>query len=86
MPGWSRDRILQEIQSRGVPGAQGSCSEVDLEKAFDSKGWRPDIRLSNAKELGETSMSFLVHPTLTDDEINKTCCVLSDVMRIECEK
>jgi dTDP-4-amino-4,6-dideoxygalactose transaminase len=84
--GWSRDRIMQEIQSRGVPCAQGSCSEVYLEKAFDSKGWRPDIRLSNAKELGETSVAFLVHPTLTNDEIDKTCRVLSEVMKIACEK
>ncbi len=85
-PGWSRDRIMEEIQSKGVPCAQGSCSEVYLEKAFDTTGWRPEIRLPNAKELGETSLSFLVHPTLTNDEIKKTCRVLTDVMNIACEK
>ncbi len=78
--GWSRDRILNEIASRGVPAFSGSCSEVYLEKAFDNTDLRPRERLSNAKELGETSMMFLVHPTLTASEIELTCKVLSDVM------
>lgn len=78
---WSRDRILNEIISRGVPAFSGSCSEVYLEKAFDNTGWRPEQRLEHAKELGETSMMFLVHPTLTEAEINLTCRVLSEVVQ-----
>lgn len=78
--GWDRDRILNEISSRGVPCFSGSCSEVYLEKAFDNTPWRPEQRLKVAKELGETSLMFLVHPTLTGDEIEKTCQVLRDVM------
>ncbi|MDF7806153.1 DegT/DnrJ/EryC1/StrS aminotransferase family protein [Pontiellaceae bacterium B12219] len=78
--GWSRDRIVEEITACGVPCMQGSCSEVYLEKAFDGTGWRPETRLPNAKELGETSLMFLVHPTLTDCEIEKTCEVLRDVL------
>lgn len=77
---WSRDRILNEIQARGVPCFSGSCSEVYLEKAFDGTGWRPQERFAVAKELGETSLMFLVHPTLTDLEIEKTCSVLRQVM------
>ena len=79
--GWDRDRILQEISAQGVPVFSGSCSEVYLEKAFDGTNWRPSSFLPTAKELGETSLMFLVHPTLTDDEITKTCDVLSDVMK-----
>jgi Predicted pyridoxal phosphate-dependent enzyme apparently involved in regulation of cell wall biogenesis len=79
--GWSRDRILAEISSRGVPCFSGSCSEVYLEKAFDNTGWRPAKRLEVAVELGETSIMFMVHPTLLDSEITKTCDVLSEVMR-----
>jgi len=78
--GWSRDRIMEEINSRGVPCYSGSCSEVYLEKAFDGTGWRPDERLPVAMELGETSLMFLVHPTLTDEEIAKTGRVLDEVM------
>ncbi|MNZ71849.1 hypothetical protein D3C78_902160 [compost metagenome] len=78
--GWDRDRILSEINARGVPCFYGSCSEVYLEKAFENTGWRPAERLPVAKELGETSLMFLVHPTLTDAEIEKTCAVLTEVM------
>lgn len=82
--GWSRDRIIDEINAKGVPCYQGSCSEVYLEKAFDKSGWRPEPRLPVAKELGETSLMFLVHPTLTQDEINKTCDVIDGVFTQAC--
>ncbi|WP_439789761.1 DegT/DnrJ/EryC1/StrS family aminotransferase [Photobacterium leiognathi] len=69
--GWTRDKVVDEINHLGVPVYQGSCSEVYLEKAFDNTPWRPKKRLKNAVELGENSLMFLVHPTLTDDEIKK---------------
>ena len=78
--GWSRDRIVAAINAAGVPCYQGSCSEVYLEKAFDDTGWRPPVRLPVAKELGETSLMFLVHPTLTEAEITKTVAVVSQVL------
>jgi len=78
--GWNRDRILNEIVSSGVPCFSGSCSEVYLEKAFDGTDWRPERRLTVAKALGDTSLMFLVHPTLTREEIDKTCAVLANVM------
>jgi dTDP-4-amino-4,6-dideoxygalactose transaminase len=78
--GWSRDKIIEEINNLGVACYQGSCSEVYLEKAFDETGWRPEPRLPVAKELGETSLMFLVHPTLTDLEVKKTCEVIKEVM------
>ncbi|KKL00424.1 DegT/DnrJ/EryC1/StrS aminotransferase family protein [Rheinheimera mesophila] len=80
--GWSRDKIIDEIVSRGVPCYQGSCSEVYLEKAFDGTVWRPKHRLPNAKRLGETSIMMLVHPTLTVKEIEKSCSVLQEVMSL----
>lgn len=81
---WSRDRIIDAINTQGVPCYQGSCSEVYLEKAFDGRSWRPNYRLPVARELGETSLMFLVHPTLTDFEIQKTCDVLDSVLRQAC--
>jgi len=80
-PGWSRERVMQAIQDQGVPVYSGSCSEVYLEKAFDGTGLRPAQRLPVARELGETSLMFLVHPTLTDAEIDKTCQAVRSVMR-----
>ncbi|WP_026291375.1 DegT/DnrJ/EryC1/StrS aminotransferase family protein [Ancylobacter sp. FA202] len=67
--GWSRDRIISEINALNVPCYQGSCSEVYLEKAFEATGWRPRERLPVARELGQTSVMFLVHPTLTESEV-----------------
>ena len=77
---WSRDKIVDAINECGVPAYQGSCSEVYLEKAFDDTPWRPTERLANAVELGETSLMFLVHPTLTQDEMAKTCKVVGEVL------
>ena len=78
--GWSRDRIMQEINDQGVPCYSGSCSEIYLEKAFDGTGYRPEASLPIAHELGEHSLMFLVHPTLQAAEIEKTCEVLRSVM------
>ncbi len=79
-PGWSRDRIVGAITAQGVPCYQGSCSEVYLEKAFDGTPWRPAERLPVARALGETSLMFLVHPTLTAAEIDRTCAVVRQVL------
>ena len=79
---WSRDRIMAEINALGVACFSGSCSEVYLEKAFDKSGFRPAERLVNAQELGETSLMFLVHPTLTELEINQTCEAIKQIMAL----
>jgi dTDP-4-amino-4,6-dideoxygalactose transaminase len=69
---WSRDRIIDELGRRGVPCFQGSCSEVYREKAFDDTPWRPSEPLPVAQELGQTSLMFLVHPTLTEADLVRT--------------
>lgn len=78
--GWTRDRIIEEISARGVPCVQGTCSELYMERAFDNTGYRPKERLPVAKELGETSLMFLVHPSLSNQDIQKTCLVIREVM------
>lgn len=78
--GWGRDRVVEDIKTLGVPCFQGSCSEVYLERAFDGTGWRPNKSLPVARELGETSLMFLVHPTLTEAEISKTASAIGEVL------
>ncbi|MCJ8161533.1 DegT/DnrJ/EryC1/StrS family aminotransferase [Acinetobacter zhairhuonensis] len=80
--GWSRDRILNEINAQGVPCFIGSCSEVYLEKAFEGTIWRPKTRLVNAQQLGETSLMFLVHPTLTEESLTKTVNAIQQVIQM----
>ena len=77
--GWDRDRLIAEIEKRGVPCFTGSCSEVYLEKAFEKTTFKPKKRLKKAKQLGEESMMFLIHPTLKLREINMTCKVIESV-------
>jgi len=78
---WNRNRIIKEISKFGIKCYAGSCSEIYLEKAFDNK-YRPNKRLPNAKELGETSIMFLVHPTLTFSDINKTTKAITTVFNL----
>ena len=78
--GWSRDRIMAEMSSQAVPCFSGSCSEVYLEKAFDGTPWRPEQRLVNAKSLGDSSLMFLVHPTLSDSNMQKTVDSIQQVI------
>ena len=68
-----RQKLLSEFISNGIPCSEGACPEVYLEKAFENSGLRPSNRLPNSKLLGETSLSFLCHPTLTQEEVNLTC-------------
>lgn len=78
--GWNRDRILGAIVDRGVPCYSGACPEVYRERAFDGTGYRPAEPLPVAQRLGETSLMFLVHPTLTGANINRACHVLDEVL------
>ena len=80
--GWGRDKVKKEINELGVPCYVGVCPEVYLEKAFDNSGFRPKERLANAKELGQSSLMFLVHPTLTKNEIQQTCDAITSVMNL----
>ena len=79
--GWNRNKIINEISQLGIACYSGSCSEIYLEKAFDEK-FRPRERLKNAQKLGETTLMFLVHPTLTVNEIQNTCDAINVVMQL----
>lgn len=77
--GWTRDRIVDAMLAQGVPCYQGSCSEVYLEKAFEGTLAAPVDRLPVARVLGETSVMFLVHPTLTRAEVDATCRAIDEI-------
>lgn len=79
-PDWNTARVMSQINEYGVPCYAGSCSEIYLEKAFENTSFRPQKCLPVAKSLGESSLMFLVHPTLTDEQIDKTRSVLHKVM------
>ena len=77
-PNWTRDRLIQAIAAQGVPCSSGSCGEVYLEQAFAN--FRPPERLPVARELAETSLAFLVHPTLDKTDMGRICDVVETVI------
>lgn len=72
-PDWTRDSMIDALNERGAVCQPGSCSEIYLEDAFAGSGFAPASRLRNARQLGETSLMFVVHPTLTEEDIAMSC-------------
>ena len=79
--GWDRDRIMEAINAEGVPCGTGSCSEIYLEKAFPDS-WKPSMRYSIARELGETALMFPVHPTLSLEDMAAVASAVEKVMTV----
>ena len=77
--GWTRDRVVEAVKAEGIPCFSGICSEIYLEKAFPP-GMRPPERLPIAKELGETSLMFQVHPTLSETDMHETADAVEKVL------
>jgi len=80
--GWDRDRIMNAVTAEDIPCFSGSCSEIYLEKAFTGSGLGPAGRLPVAQALGETSLMFLVHPTLTDEHMAATIQAVKKVFAL----
>jgi dTDP-4-amino-4,6-dideoxygalactose transaminase len=79
--GWTRDRVIAAIVAEGIPCFSGSCSEIYLEQAFTPE-LRPAKRFAVAQELGDTSLMFLVHPTLSENDMKDTARVIAKVLNI----
>ena len=69
-----------EVSAQGVTCYVGSAAEIYLEKAFRDAGLGPAERLPVARELGETSLCLLCHPTLSDEHVDRTIEVVTDVV------
>jgi hypothetical protein len=81
---WDRNRILAAINAEGIPCFSGVCSEIYLEKAFPEE-LRPRKHRMVARELGEASLMFLVHPTLSEKDMMDTCHAVEKVMNAAAE-
>jgi len=79
-PEWDRMRLLNAIIAEGIPCFTGSCPEIYREKSFEAISGKVE-RLPVAKALGETSLMFLVHPTLGENEIDCTCKAVKKIMQ-----
>jgi dTDP-4-amino-4,6-dideoxygalactose transaminase len=79
--GWDRLRILRAIEAEGIPCFTGSCPEIYREGAFVNAGLGRRQPLPVASILGETSLAFLLHPTLGESDIADTARAVVKVMR-----
>ena len=81
--GWELDGagiFTSGVAAEGFPCFSGSCSEIYLEKAFP-EDMRPAQRFQVARQLGETSLMFLVHPTLSEQDMLDTACAVEKVLQ-----
>ena len=79
--GLSRAKIISEFRKSKIECFSGSCSEIYLEKAFDNKKYKPKKRLTNAKQIGETSIVFLVHQTINKNHIDQICKKIDKIIK-----
>ena len=77
---WSRNRILTDLEQRGVPARVGSCPDIRREKAFTLRGMPPSHRVPNADWVAERSAVLPVHPTLTEDQLDFITATVAAVM------
>lgn len=81
--GWTRDEIIRVASEQGAPIGCGSCGEIYREKAFT--GLAPSARLPIASRLHETSLAFLVHPTLDDRAIDAMTAIVRGILQTALE-
>lgn len=67
----ARDTIMAGLQEGGWPVQSGTCPEIYRERLFRDGGWAPPERLPVARELGETSLWFWVHPTISPEVMER---------------
>jgi len=80
--GWNMQRILEALDAEGIPCTVGACSEIYLEKAFVNAGLGPNEPLPVASRLADSSLMFMLHPGLTEQDMRDTCTALAKVMRV----
>jgi dTDP-4-amino-4,6-dideoxygalactose transaminase len=79
-PGWSVPRVADAINAEGIPCQQTGVSEIYLEKSFAAAGLAPAARLPGARRLAETGLLFVVHPTLSERDMNDAAEAIARVM------
>lgn len=78
---WTHQRILEAINAEGIPCMAGSCCEIYRERAFVAAGLGPARPLPLAQALSQTSLMFVVHPTLDDQDMADTAAAVRKVMQ-----
>ena len=80
-PGWSRDRLREEIVARGVPCFSGACPEIYLEQSFQEAGFAPSSPRPVSRDRGSRTLMLLVHPTLTENDVGQMATTVRSVIK-----
>lgn len=62
---WTRDRIVDELNSLGIPARVGACPDIADEAAFRNAGIDTSNPRPNAADIADCTIMLPVHPTLT---------------------
>ena len=60
--GWSRERLVDELNSQKLACGSGICPEIYREAAFKNSIYAPFESLPVAHSCGKRSIQFPVHP------------------------
>lgn len=74
-----RNEFVASLSEMGLPCFSGSCSEIYLEKAFES--YYDGQRMPNAKYYAERAFCLLAHPTITDDQVNQAVKLIKTLLK-----
>lgn len=77
--GWDRRRIVEALRAQGVACGAGACPELYREQALAA--YAPPAPLPVARELGETSIMFVVHPRMSDEALERIGKAIETVMK-----
>ncbi len=77
---WTRDRIVDDLNARGVPARVGACPDISRESAFANSGINTTNTRPNADDLTDRTIMLPVHPTLTEGNVAFMAEGLRDVL------
>ncbi|QDU78393.1 dTDP-3-amino-3,6-dideoxy-alpha-D-galactopyranose transaminase [Polystyrenella longa] len=78
---WTRDQFVAALQAEGIPCGSGACPEIYFEKVFEKQDLKPAERLPVAAEIGQRSLMFMVHPTLSEADMQDIVAAVGKVMQ-----
>jgi dTDP-4-amino-4,6-dideoxygalactose transaminase len=75
-----RNAIISRLENAGVPCFVGSCSEIYREKLFADLRDLSKLSLPNAANWAINGFCFLVHPTITAEQLTQIALNIERVM------
>ena len=72
-------RLLEQFNLKNINCGVGSCPEIYREKVFKKFKFNPKKRLTNAKLLGETSITFPIDPNINFTKVKREILLIKKI-------